>query len=158
VTIGGVPQPFPGGLGLVPDFNLTGIDTEDKEQRISACLMARTNAQGKHVSISLVGFSTLTQGPAESDYVLREASYWGNIFAPTGYMNVCTTPQFTTSNSFWLDGTFLRAGRSCMVGVGCGFAELGCNGSSLQQDPASQPGITVFDSVTELQRAASAPL
>jgi hypothetical protein len=158
MTIGGVAQPFPGGLGLVPDFTTTGIDTDDKEQRISACLMARTNAIGKHVSISLVGFSTLRQGPAESDYFLLEASYWGNIFIPGAYMNVCTTPSFRTTTSLWLDGTFQRAGRSCMAGAGCGFAEFDCNGSSLQQDPATLNGITVFDSTTELQRAAAAPL
>jgi hypothetical protein len=82
-TIDGVDYEFPGSLGLAPAWEHRAL--QEHEQRwLSACLIARVNAYGVSVLISLRGpHRALTVSAAEAaEYTLEEGAFYGNIFTP----------------------------------------------------------------------------
>ncbi len=73
-----------GSLNLAPAWGAEGGSCNETCQRwVSACVLARTNAFGAHVSLSIRGNNpALTVTSAEvATYSLREGTYYGNIFA-----------------------------------------------------------------------------
>ena len=84
-----------GSLGLAPEWE-TSACNDTCQRWVSACVLARTNAYGRRVEISLraptVGLdadglartAALAVSPLESTtFPIREGSYFGNIFAST---------------------------------------------------------------------------
>ena len=114
------------------------------EELISACLMARTNALGNSVSISLRARPELAAGTAEaSAYAHHEGAFMGNLFGATPVARVCAGPQ----GSNWLvdpiTGARMSAGRSCTEGKDCGFEYLGACASVCGVVPGG--GESLFD-------------
>jgi hypothetical protein len=127
VTIGGTPTPFYGALGLAPEWNTSGIVGEDSEEKVTSCLMARTNANGQSVQIALEG-DGLSQDPGEGIYKFPEAAYWGNIFMPSAQLWAYPAQVFTRS----AEDEFIALGRSCMLGLEyCQFNQGDVGGAPL---------------------------
>jgi hypothetical protein len=81
---GALSETWAGSLGLCPDW---GRDAPDKacQELVSACLLARTNAYGQSVEISLRGLYTddtaLPLGSTEAaDFPWQEGAFFGNVF------------------------------------------------------------------------------
>jgi hypothetical protein len=104
LTINGEAVLFEGSLGLAPEWGEDNGSCNDACKRwVSACLLARTNAYGAHVEISLRAPRSLFQANGDADslertkylqiaenadptkdeatlFPLREGAYFGNIF------------------------------------------------------------------------------
>ncbi|MEZ4362024.1 MAG: hypothetical protein R3B48_17690 [Kofleriaceae bacterium] len=80
-TVDGELYQFPGAVGLAPEWTTRALGAS--EQRwVSACLLARVNAYGISVPISLRGeHGALVVDDAEaSSYPLVEGAFYGNVF------------------------------------------------------------------------------
>jgi hypothetical protein len=112
LTINGEAVTFEGSLGLAPEWGEdNGTCNDDCKRWVSACLLARTNAYGAHVEISIRAPRSIFQANGDVDslertkylqivedpdptkdegtlFPLREGAYFGNIFnsklAPDG--------------------------------------------------------------------------
>jgi hypothetical protein len=86
LELGGEVFRFRGAVGLAAEWGEPGgtCDTEC-EGWISACVLARTNATGAMVEVSLRGqHPALQPSPEElAEFTLREGSFYGTIFDPT---------------------------------------------------------------------------
>jgi hypothetical protein len=84
---------FDGAIGLAPNWATTAPSASEKRW-VSACLLARTNAYGASVAISLRGpTAVLAVDAAEaSAYGLREGAFWGDVFADEMIANACPGP------------------------------------------------------------------
>jgi hypothetical protein len=111
VTVGGNPTPFYGALGLAPEWDTDGIADPDSEERVTSCLMARTNALGISVEISLEGAGLTRDDPGELDLALPEAVYWGNIFMAPIELAAYPARVFDRDEGAW----FTQNGRSCAL-------------------------------------------
>jgi hypothetical protein len=116
---------FPGSLGLAPAWEERGL-TETEQRWVSACILARTNAFGKSVPISMRATEpappALQVSEAErKTFNLFEGAFFGNIFAekPVGY--VCRGA---------------RAGHEAMDPI---FADRVCTEPSGSVSPAGEP-------------------
>jgi hypothetical protein len=83
---------FPGSLGLAPAWAERGL-TETEQRWVSACILARTNAFGKSVRISMRAAEPAPPSLQASEteraaFNLFEGAFFGNIFAekPVGYV------------------------------------------------------------------------
>lgn len=98
---------FQGLVGLAPEWEHGACD-RDCQEWVSACLLARTNASGQSVVISIVGdHPAVGMSPAEG-FDTYEASFFGNVFKPEGQRAVCrgTGTEVTVANA---------VGRTCSV-------------------------------------------
>jgi hypothetical protein len=80
-----------GLLGLAPQWATSTLNPP-KQQFISACLASRTNWYGASVTISSRGDPSAinkTDSPELSTYTRLEGAFWGNLFAPSPYLNAC---------------------------------------------------------------------
>ncbi|XYH97663.1 hypothetical protein ACMHYB_59575 [Sorangium sp. So ce1128] len=80
-----------GIIGLVPDWSDKPLGQTD-QQWISACVASRTNWYGTSVTISSRGSHPAidkTGTPELAIYTRMEGAFWGNIFAPSPYLNAC---------------------------------------------------------------------
>ncbi len=81
-------ESYAGVVGLATDWANGPIDPTEQPW-ISACLIARVNHYGVHVSLSSRGDdSALTTSAEEvSDYTYEEGAFWGDLFSdsPTAY-------------------------------------------------------------------------
>lgn len=77
---------FDGYLGLAPEWK-NGACDEDCQQWVSACLLARTNVSGQSVDLWVAADHPSVGLGLSADYPLREATFYGNVFAslPTQY-------------------------------------------------------------------------
>ncbi|MET0592726.1 MAG: hypothetical protein ABW133_08515, partial [Polyangiaceae bacterium] len=104
LTINGEAVTFEGGLGLAPEWGEdNGTCNDECKKWISACMLARTNAYGAHVEISIRAPRSVFQANGDVDalertkylqivedadptkdegtlFPLREGAYFGNIF------------------------------------------------------------------------------
>ncbi|WP_437826487.1 hypothetical protein [Sorangium sp. So ce1153] len=90
------PEVYRGELGIA-HWWATGAITNDTyvQRQITACIAARVNWYGVHVTISLRNAETASMGssPAErAAYTVREGAFWGNLFASTPYVRSCYSP------------------------------------------------------------------
>lgn len=87
------PITWQGALGLCPQWREDGVDGDAAcQELVSACLLARNNAFGVEVPISVRGFDThggyfgagtLDDGRPEYEaFPWREGSFYGNMFLP----------------------------------------------------------------------------
>jgi hypothetical protein len=121
----GVHYEFPGRLGLAPGWRERAM-TAAEARWVSACILARTNAFGVTVQISL----RADQAPVEAldtsteeraQFPLHEAGFFGNIFSEDAPAYVCTGGSGA-----------VRAGQLEALRRVC----------SLPADPADRPGLT----------------
>ncbi|WP_437290954.1 hypothetical protein [Sorangium sp. So ce406] len=89
------PEVFRGELGMAHWWATFGIANDTYVQRqITACIAARTNWYGTHVTISLRNAeSSMSSSTSErTTYAVREGAFWGNLFASTPYVRACYSP------------------------------------------------------------------
>jgi hypothetical protein len=135
-----IPYAFFGDLGIIPAFSTDGVaETDvDGQQRLTACLMARSNSKGNHVEISLrmpyvIAF-TLDE---YYSFDIEEATYAGNLFQEGGQLEACLFDENwygrTGNHSIGSDlGLLSAAGRDCAVpetAAACGFTPA-CNANT----------------------------
>ncbi|MEX0328325.1 MAG: hypothetical protein AB3N07_06340 [Ruegeria sp.] len=104
LSIAGEDTEFFGAFGLAPAWVERPMN-EAEQKRVSACLLARTNAFGAKVSISLragtvdlKGYSALQVTEQEqAEYSVFEGAFWGNVFdsPPTAF--ACFNPELESS-------------------------------------------------------------
>lgn len=108
---------FEGSLGLAPEWGKPhGKCNENCQQWVSACVLARTNYVGEHVTISVRGNDDALQTTAQerATFSRREATYFGNIFSQPQRLLACLSPGET------------QAPRTCGPSVeDCGIEFLG---------------------------------
>ena len=85
---------FPGAMGIAPDWAARAM-TRTERRWVSACMLARTNAFGAHVLISMradpAPVESLRETPEErASHTLYEGGFYGDIFAeqPTAFVCV----------------------------------------------------------------------
>lgn len=79
-TVDGTAHEFHGLLGLAPDWESRGL-TLSERRWVSACLLARVNAYGMSVQISMRGAEALTPTAAErAEFSVVEGAFYGNVF------------------------------------------------------------------------------
>ncbi|WP_438013831.1 hypothetical protein WMF18_23180 [Sorangium sp. So ce315] len=87
---------YRGDLGMA-HWWATGAITNDTyvQRQVTACIAARTNWYGTHVTISLRNAEpSMSSSPSErATYTVREGAFWGNLFASTPYVRACYTPS-----------------------------------------------------------------
>ncbi|WP_437961378.1 hypothetical protein WME76_18200 [Sorangium sp. So ce119] len=78
------PGSWSGSLGLCRDW-ATNAPSEACQEVVSACLLARNNAEGVSLGISLRGDPAITPGPVDPErgkFPWREGAFFGNLFLP----------------------------------------------------------------------------
>lgn len=90
---GGTAYTYAGAIGLAPDW-YAGTPTASEKRWVSGCLLARTNAFGIGVAISLRGDNAILSVDADeaAGFTLREAAFWGDVFGDTMVANACPGP------------------------------------------------------------------
>ncbi|HET9620737.1 MAG TPA: hypothetical protein VFP84_05205 [Kofleriaceae bacterium] len=89
-SVAGTSYTFTGELGLQPGWTTGALSASDAAW-ISACVLARVNLTGAHVSISVRGSASAlaTTASEVAAWRLEEGAFWGNAFtdlgAVTGY-------------------------------------------------------------------------
>ena len=87
---------YVGQLGLAPEWATGPLDKEGQEW-VTACLGAKVNYYGVHVTISVrSGEQPLKLHPFSDeldDFPHIEGAFWGNLWAPQPYMNACYKPS-----------------------------------------------------------------
>ncbi len=95
LKISGQDYHFPGGVGLAPQWGMTGGSCNGSCQRwVSGCMLARLDAAGVEREISVRGLhpALLPSWSELTTYTQREATYFGNIFAPGMPRYLCLPP------------------------------------------------------------------
>jgi len=95
LTVGGQAYSFPGSLGLAPQWGMKGGSCDGSCQRwVSACVLARVDAAGVEREISIRGLNPalLPSWSELTTYTQREATYFGNVFAPGQPRFLCLPP------------------------------------------------------------------
>ncbi|WP_437547636.1 hypothetical protein WME97_46915 [Sorangium sp. So ce367] len=80
-----------GIIGLAPDWSTSPLGPQ-RQQWVSACLASRTNWYGVPVTISSRARDSVidkTDTPELTTYTRLEGAFWGNLFAPSPYLNAC---------------------------------------------------------------------
>ena len=92
LEIDGVQHTFPGGVGLAPEWgDEDGSCDADCQGWVSACLLARSNAWGESVTVSLRGEHEALRLSLweEEEYSFEEATYFGNVFEAPARLFAC---------------------------------------------------------------------
>ncbi|MEO8212330.1 MAG: hypothetical protein ABI560_04015 [Myxococcales bacterium] len=95
MSIDGASYSFVGQLGLAPQWGAPNGSCDRSCQRwVSACVLARVDYAGVERLISLRGeHPALRTAPHEvSDYPVREATYYGNLFGEGQKRYLCLSP------------------------------------------------------------------
>ncbi|MEM9488462.1 MAG: DNRLRE domain-containing protein, partial [Myxococcota bacterium] len=117
-----LPVTYHGALGLAPGWK-TGAPSELEQQRVSACLAARSNALEQPVVISMRGLGIATDSVERELFRVHEGAFWGNVFSTTPTLNACAVTGGGIS------------GRTCTQGSDCGFVAHGdCTEVCTSQD------------------------
>jgi hypothetical protein len=97
VPIDGTLVELSGGLGLASAW---GDDNnscpKECQELVSACVMARVNAQGHHIPLSMRGLDSSSPALGSSsteraDYPKEEATYFGNLFVSPPALYACNS-------------------------------------------------------------------
>ncbi len=113
LDVAGVTYRFPGGEGLAPAWADRAM-TVTEQYYVSACLLARTNADGVKVPIYLIKGTApepddLRQASGGQPYTLFEGMFFGNLFSDPPIAYACSG---TAAQAAPLDGVFSR--RRCV--------------------------------------------
>ncbi|AUX48650.1 membrane protein [Sorangium cellulosum] len=99
VDVGRASYQFDGELGLAPEWGRRrGSCDESCQEWVSACLLARVNHRGEHVTISLRGRNEALKATSNEreEYGEAEAAYYGNVFLPEQRRYACLAPGQTS--------------------------------------------------------------
>jgi hypothetical protein len=99
VSVQGQSYSFAGELGLAPEWGGARGSCDRSCQRwVSACVLARVDYAGVKRLISLRGDHRALQVTAQEarDYPVREATYYGNVFADGQKRYLCLSPGMTS--------------------------------------------------------------
>lgn len=119
----GVAYQYSGSMGLGPEWQ-SGPLSRRSGRYVSACLAARSNADGKSVHVSLRGGGIPTTASERAVYAHYEGAFWGDVFGPEPHLSTCT-----------VDGGGI-SGRVCTTGE-CGFEFVGeCSEICARRDAA----------------------
>jgi hypothetical protein len=128
LTYRGQSESFRGIAGLGPSLR-AGLMTEDDQQRVTACMLARVNGTGQTVQINMfgpmgAGSGFETDGVGDAPFTVLEAAFYGNLFAATPRAFACQEEGYSLADM-----------RSCRDAGGgeadCGvidFAYVPCSG------------------------------
>jgi hypothetical protein len=136
LTIGGQPFTFPledGGLGLAPSFEFDPLSDPMDQEFVSACLMARSNSQGKHVSISLRGPGVLAA--PDAGYVYADSGFWGNLFSEQATLLSCYLRNDVLAMPQGVAIETIGRAAGYVVGDFPGFQTLGACGGATGSGP-----------------------
>ena len=130
---------FDGSIGLAPAW-ANRLPTVAERRWVTACLLARTNAFGITVELSLRGpHSALATSLGESvGYTLVEGAFYGDLFDPAGARLYACAAEVHDAN-LALSTQALRACATSSDGIttGCGFTYTGkCAVTDLSLAPA----------------------
>ena len=101
-------QPAPPGAAPDGGAGNAGNCDESCQRWVSACVLARTNAYGVHVEISMrapnnapqaIKNALATTSNELATYTLREGAYYGNIFETTPTPVVCSGPSSSCADA-----------------------------------------------------------
>jgi hypothetical protein len=114
-----------GEIGFAPEWENGSCDTTCQE-KVSACLMALTNASGQHVNLELSAPFVVGTGHSSSR-CMNEAMFYGNLFTspPNGFYALGTDA----------DGVISNGGGSWDVG------KIRCDGWGTGQCPYTNSGV-----------------
>lgn len=111
------PKVYYGRHGLAPNWTSRRL-TEDEQEFVSACVMARTNYYGATIDILMEGHAPLQyDADWRSDYPYAESTVWGNLFTSTPSRHVC----HNYGNGLCDDAAW----RICDVDNNCSFTNHG---------------------------------
>ena len=96
-TVDGRHYEFPGSIGLAPAWRERAL-TPAESRWVSACMLARTNAFGVTVQISLraepAPVATLeTSAEEREQFTFQDAGFFGNLFSDDAPAYVCTAGE-----------------------------------------------------------------
>jgi len=150
---------FPGGLGLAPDWQDRAL-TPEEQRWVSACMLARTNAFGVKVLISMRSdFPSRAPGlqtwqEEDAAYTLEEATFFGNLFDERPQSYVCGPAHDDAEERSLLAQRRICSLRQALPGeqegdpapTVCGLVHVGrCTAQALQQGGVTyRQAITVF--------------
>ena len=87
---GGTEYEFEGAIGLAPSWLRGSLDRAG-QRWVSACLLARVNAHGVSVQISMRGPHRALRASDDemATFTLEEGAFWGNVFTREEDFNAC---------------------------------------------------------------------
>lgn len=142
---------FEGQIGLATAWASRGLTTS--EQRwMTACLLQHLNGLGANVPIMLIGsHSALDPVPGEdtSDFTIRDATAYGNLFASTPRAYVCANVGLELSCGLGWSTDLLT--RLCGLSPTCGVSVLNLCLLSCSYDAEGDPtcGVLLGPTYTE---------
>ncbi len=94
---------FPGSLGLAPAWVERAL-TETEQRWVSACILARTNAFGKTLPVSMrarppTHAALETTARERRRYALPEGGFFGNLFAERPVAYACDSDRTSTQQA-----------------------------------------------------------
>jgi hypothetical protein len=98
ISVDGLSYTYPGSLGMEPQWGERGGSCDQSCQRwITACVLARVDYLGVERPISVRGLNPglRTTIKEAGDFPVREATYFGNVFAPDQPLFACLAPGQT---------------------------------------------------------------
>jgi hypothetical protein len=141
LTVGVTSYTLEGGLGLAPALEFDTLDDPDDQERVSACMMARTNwrstFQAPHaVAISLRGNHPSLVLP-DDGFIYLDSGFFGNLFTSPASLFTCNTSNMDYS----FIGYLLGRGRAAGL-VTSNFPGFAWGGSPDTAAPANCWGMT----------------
>ncbi len=91
IAANGTSYTYVGAMGLATEWSSAPLSTT-KYKLVSACMLARTNYSGTHVSISMRNRAIATSSREQESYTVLEGAFWGDVFSIGGSMRACPSP------------------------------------------------------------------
>lgn len=121
---------WPGSLGLAPNWAGGAPATQEEQQVVTACMAALVNKFGRSVGVSVLGANARGEpipytAKELSDYPLREACFFGNMFTNEGLFVGNDQAPLPPSQSS-LRACALKGGSACPPLVHIGSCQASC--------------------------------
>jgi hypothetical protein len=147
-------EQYLGELGLAPNWATQALNLEG-QRMVSACMATHVNYYGVHVTISArSGEEPLrlsSHDPELNAYPKVEGAFWGNLWAPTPYINACyvgtnvanSRAQFRDCAAGHLnsDGTVAQCGIINIVGSCASVCKKFSKSRGYYEDCRERPGV-----------------
>lgn len=146
---------YVGQLGLAPQWR-TGKINLNGQRMVTACLAAKTNYYGKHVTLSVrSGESPLRLHHHDDEldeFSKVEGAFWGNLWAPKPYINACYNSKNVDNSRDHArdcavghelsDGTIEECGIINIVGSCSSVCKKYNSSRGYYEDCRDQPGVS----------------
>ncbi|HMJ16307.1 MAG TPA: hypothetical protein VK524_33065 [Polyangiaceae bacterium] len=153
---------FPGELGLAPGWKSGNCDGNCQED-VSACLMALTNGEGKHIPLTLASTKNSLGGGHPSEYKYQEGAFYGNIFLspPKGFF--CIGTGSTNIATMWFAWDTSVNARMCSGyasrGLACPYKQTGqCTGMPWSPQKCSKTSDTMTSCKDDANKTWQRPI